>query len=90
MASTLQKLIDGRSITAGCLDCHRHQKFDLPALRDSLGPGAPAMEWDIRPKMKCAICGGKRVTLSYTPDTSPKKMLQQLGDGPAALLLRGK
>ncbi|RWB68359.1 hypothetical protein [Mesorhizobium sp.] len=75
MAWTLQKLIDGRmSITAGCLDCHRHQKLDLPALRDRLDPDAPAMEWDIRPKMKCGECGGKRVTLTFTPDTSPKKL----------------
>ncbi|WP_245429369.1 hypothetical protein [Mesorhizobium sp. WSM3860] len=72
---TLQELVDARmSVTAGCLDCHRHQKLDLQALRDRFGPVAPAMEWDLRPKMKCAACGGKRITLTYSPDTSPKKL----------------
>src|SRR5436305_131571 len=28
-------------------------------------------EWDIRPKLKCAKCGGKAVGLIYTPDMSP-------------------
>ncbi|RWI95466.1 MAG: hypothetical protein EOR22_09050 [Mesorhizobium sp.] len=43
---TLQTLIDaGMSVTGGCLDCHRHQKLDLPALRDRFGADAPAMEW---------------------------------------------
>jgi hypothetical protein len=31
----------------------------------------PAMEWDIRPKLKCTKCGGKAVGRIYTPDTSP-------------------
>ncbi|RWB65449.1 hypothetical protein [Mesorhizobium sp.] len=75
MGWTLQKLIDGRmSITAGCLDCHRHRNLDLAALRDRLGADAPAMEWDMRPRMKCAECGGRRITLTYTPDTSPKNL----------------
>ncbi|PBC00492.1 hypothetical protein CK220_30885 [Mesorhizobium sp. WSM3860] len=70
---TLQELIDaGMSVTAGCLDCNRHQKLDLPALQDRLDADAPAMEWDLRPKMKCAVCGGRRVTLTYSPNTSPK------------------
>ncbi|WP_206519959.1 hypothetical protein, partial [Mesorhizobium sp. M1A.F.Ca.IN.020.03.1.1] len=31
---TLQELIDAdMSVTGGCLDCHRHQSLDLPALR---------------------------------------------------------
>ncbi|WP_301004913.1 hypothetical protein, partial [Mesorhizobium sp.] len=72
---TLQELIDARmSVTAGYLDCHRHQRLDLSALRDRFGPDAPAMEWDLRPKMKCAVCGGKRITLTYSPDTRPKDL----------------
>ncbi|RUV10591.1 MULTISPECIES: hypothetical protein [unclassified Mesorhizobium] len=72
---TLQGLIEaGMSVTAGCLHCNRHQRLDLPALRDRLGPDAPAMEWNLRPKMKCASCGSKRVTLTYSPDTSPKDL----------------
>ncbi|WP_143749654.1 MULTISPECIES: hypothetical protein [unclassified Mesorhizobium] len=35
---------------------------------------APAMEWDLKPKMKCAVCGGKRITLAYSPDTRPKDL----------------
>ncbi|RWI97922.1 MAG: hypothetical protein E5X33_09050 [Mesorhizobium sp.] len=71
---TLQELIDARmSVTAGYLDCHRHQRLDLSALRDRFGPDAPAMEWDLRP-MKCAVCGGKRITLTYSPDTRPKDL----------------
>lgn len=69
---TLQELIDaGMAITASCLDCRRSREIDLPALRDRLGPDASVMEWDLRPKMKCALCGGKRVVLTYTPDTTP-------------------
>ncbi|RWG54856.1 MAG: hypothetical protein EOQ64_18840 [Mesorhizobium sp.] len=72
---TLQQLIGGRmTVTVGCLDCNRHQRLDLPALRDRFGPDAPAMEWDLRPRMKCAVCGGRRVTLTYSPDTSPKDL----------------
>ncbi|WP_245491825.1 MULTISPECIES: hypothetical protein, partial [unclassified Mesorhizobium] len=72
---TLQALIDaGMSVTGGCLDCHRHQKLDLPALRNRFGADAPAMEWNLKPKMKCAVCGGRRITLTYSPDTSPKDL----------------
>ncbi|WP_292501228.1 hypothetical protein [Mesorhizobium sp.] len=48
----------------------------MAALRDRFGPDTPAMEWDLRPKMKCAACGGKRITLTYSPDTSPKDFNQ--------------
>ncbi|RWM28486.1 MAG: hypothetical protein EOR74_09150 [Mesorhizobium sp.] len=70
---TLQELIDaGMSVTASCLDCRHGRELDLSgALRDRLGPDASVMEWDLRPKMKCAVCGSKRVALTYTPDTSP-------------------
>ncbi|PBB78176.1 hypothetical protein CK218_25635 [Mesorhizobium sp. WSM3879] len=72
---TFRELIEaGMSVTGGCLDCHRHQKLDLPAVRDRFGADAPAMEWDLRPRMKCAVCGGKRITLTYSPDTSPKDL----------------
>ncbi|WP_197504238.1 hypothetical protein [Mesorhizobium sp. WSM3873] len=38
------------------------------------------MEWDLRPKMKCAVCGGKRITLTYSPDTSPKDLNKAAGE----------
>ncbi|TIQ10998.1 hypothetical protein [Mesorhizobium sp.] len=72
---TLKELIDaGMSVTGGCLDCHRHQKLDLAALRILFGADAPAMEWDLKPRMKCAVCGGKRITLTYSRDTRPKDL----------------
>jgi hypothetical protein len=46
------------------------QMLDLVKLR--FGPDAPAMANDLIPKPKCAKCGGKKVGLIYTPDTSPK------------------
>ncbi|MDG4902787.1 MULTISPECIES: hypothetical protein [unclassified Mesorhizobium] len=62
-----QALIDaGMSVTGGC-------SLDLTALRDSFSADAPAMEWDLKPRLKCGVCGGKRVTLTYTPDTQPER-----------------
>lgn len=49
--------------------CLHKQVIDLVKLRDRFGPDAPAMEWDLRPKLRCAKCDG--VDLVYTPDTSP-------------------
>ncbi|OBQ81577.1 hypothetical protein [Mesorhizobium sp. WSM3873] len=38
---TFRELIEaGMSVTGGCLDCHRYQKLDLPALRDRFGADA--------------------------------------------------
>jgi hypothetical protein len=45
--------------------------LDLVKLRDRFGPDAPAMEWDLKPKLKCSRCGGNKVGLIYTPDTCP-------------------
>jgi hypothetical protein len=45
--------------------------LDLVKLRDRFGPDAPAMADNLIRKLKCAKCGGKRVSLIYTPDTSP-------------------
>ena len=36
-----------------------NQALDLVKLRDRFGPDAPAMEWDIIPKLKCAKCGSR-------------------------------
>ena len=71
---TFQSLFDGKmTVTAHCHNsaCYHDQKFDLAKLRDRFGQDAPAMEWDIRPKLKCAKYGGKEVGLIYTPDTTP-------------------
>jgi hypothetical protein len=65
---TWQTLIDGRmTLTAFCHStaCAHSQKLNLEKLRDKYGPDAPAMEWDIRPKLKCAKCGGTDVGLTY-------------------------
>jgi len=69
---TFQELIDARmTVTAFCNNpaCHHKQELDLVKLRDRFGADAPAMEWDLRPKLRCAKCDG--VDLVYTPDTSP-------------------
>lgn len=71
---TWQSLIDGRmTLTAHCHRpaCAHSQKLDLAKLRDRYGPDAPAMVWDVKPKLKCARCGGTDVGLIYTPDQRP-------------------
>ena len=53
---TFQGLIDDKmSVTAYCHNpaCHHKQELALAKLRDRFGPDAPAMEWDIRPKLRC-------------------------------------
>jgi len=71
---TFQTLIDGTmTVTAFCHNpkCHHSQKLDLEALKHKFGPDAPAMEWDLRPKLSCKKCGNtdpKRFGLSYVPD----------------------
>ncbi|WP_246681144.1 hypothetical protein [Mesorhizobium sp. B2-3-15] len=30
----------------------------------------PAMEWDLRPKLKCDVCQCKTVGLIYSPDSN--------------------
>ncbi|MBM2712810.1 hypothetical protein JQK88_16520 [Mesorhizobium caraganae] len=71
---TFQSLIDDKmKVTAHCHNpaCHHNQELDLAKRRDRLGSDAPAMEWDIRPKLLCKKCEGNKVGLIYTPDTSP-------------------
>ncbi|MER8745998.1 hypothetical protein NKH54_23360 [Mesorhizobium sp. M1004] len=73
---TFQSLIDHKmtvTVTAYCHTpaCHHKRVLDLAKLRDGFGPDAPAMEWDIRPKLRCKKCNGNDVGLIYTPDTSP-------------------
>ncbi|WP_376703407.1 hypothetical protein RQ479_29840 [Mesorhizobium sp. ISC25] len=71
---TVQGLIDERmEIHVYCYNpqCHHNQPLDLGKLKAKLGPKAPAMADDLIPKLKCAKCSGKRVGLTYTPDTAP-------------------
>lgn len=71
-----QSLIgDQMTVTAYCHNrrYHHKQELDLAKLRDRFGPDAPAVEWDIRPKLRCKKCEGKNVGLIYTPDTRPPK-----------------
>ncbi|TPI10273.1 hypothetical protein FJW10_29610 [Mesorhizobium sp. B4-1-1] len=72
---TIQGLIDGTmKVTAYyCHNpkCHHSQVLDLEALKARLGPDTPAMEWDLRPKLKCRKCGNddaKRFGIIYSPD----------------------
>ncbi|MBZ9776834.1 hypothetical protein [Mesorhizobium sp. CO1-1-8] len=70
---TLQSLIDGRmAVTAFChkASCNHSKTLPLEELRDRFGPDTPAMEWDLRPKLKCEVCGSKDVGLIYTPDSN--------------------
>lgn len=70
---TLQSLIDGKmTVTAFChkASCNRSKVLPLEKLRDRFGPDAPAMEWDLRPKLKCEVCGSKDVGLIYAPDAN--------------------
>lgn len=72
---TIQSLIDGdMSVTAYCHNsaCHHYGKLDLEKMRDKLGPDAPAMESDIRDKIRCSKCGGKRLGLIYAPLSTSK------------------
>jgi hypothetical protein len=71
---TFQSLIDDKmTVTAHSHNsaCHHNQALDLAKLRDRFGPDAPAMADDLTPKLKCARCGGKKVGLIYSPDTTP-------------------
>ena len=70
---TFQSLIDARmTVMAHCHHgpCNHNQVLDLVKLRDRFGPDAPAMADDLIPKLRCAKCGGKKVGLIYTPDTT--------------------
>jgi len=68
---TIQSLIDGRMMVhAYCHNpkCRHNQRLDLQAIKQKLGPDAPAMADDLLPKLKCKRCGGKAVGLIYAPD----------------------
>lgn len=68
----IQGLIEAHmTITAYCQNarCAHHKVLDLDALRDRLGPDAPAMHHDIAPRLRCEKCGGKKVGLIYAPDS---------------------
>lgn len=73
MAWTVQKLIDERmTLYAWCNACHHNRTLDLMMLRERLGPGAPAMASDLTPRLRCDGCGGRDVSLTYAPDTTPR------------------
>ena len=67
---TVQLLIDCEiAVTARCRHpaCENQQNLNLEALKDKLGPDAYAMHGDLAPKMRCAKCGNKGISLSYSP-----------------------
>ncbi|WP_457940830.1 hypothetical protein [Mesorhizobium sp. 10J20-29] len=72
MVWTLAELIsEDMTITAYCeaQGCHHNRTVDLELLQAMLGERAPAMAADIAPKLKCSKCGGKNVSLIYSPRT---------------------
>ncbi|WP_027062641.1 hypothetical protein [Mesorhizobium loti] len=77
---TLQSLIDAKmSVTAFCnvAACGHTKTLDLECLRDRFGPDTPAMEWDLRPRLKCEVCESKDVGLIYSPDSTKKSGMGQ-------------
>ena len=71
---TFQSLIDAKmAVTAYChyAPCNNSQRLDLVKLRDRFGPDAPAMADDLIRKLKCGRCGGRKIGLIYSPDTTP-------------------
>jgi len=70
MSWTVQKLIDEKiGIHVYCMDkdCRHHVDLDLAAVKAKLGPDAPMMRDDLLPRLKCTVCGGKRIDLTYAP-----------------------
>lgn len=70
---TLQSLIDAKMcVTAFCQNgaCNHCKTLPLEKLRHRFGPDMPAMEWDLRPKLKCDVCQCKTVGLIYSPDSN--------------------
>jgi hypothetical protein len=71
---TVSKLIEERmSVRAYCdaHGCSHRREVNLEALRDRLGPDAPAMAIDLAPRLKCTRCGSRNVSLIYSPDMRP-------------------
>ena len=69
---TLTELIaEDMTITAHCQSagCHHKQNVDLQWLAAKWGPDARAMAADIAPRLTCSKCGGKDVSLIYSPRT---------------------
>jgi hypothetical protein len=58
-------------VTAFCHNpaCNHTKTLPLEKLRDRFGPDAPAMKWDLLPKLKCEVCGSTEVGLIYAPDS---------------------
>ena len=78
MAHTFRKLIGAKyTVTAYCdaQYCHHYQTLDLEALGERLGMDAEAMASDLIPKLRCAKCGSRKVSLTYTPPTGPLKYM---------------
>lgn len=71
---TIQSLIDKKmTVTAHCQRplCNHHQVLDLQLLKDRLGPDAPAMADDLKPKLKCGKCGeARKIGLIYSPQVT--------------------
>ncbi|MER9190520.1 hypothetical protein [Mesorhizobium australicum] len=72
MGWTFQSLIDAKmAVTAFCnvAACGHTKTLNLENLRQRFGPDAPGMEWDLRPRLKCEVCGSRDVGLIYAPDS---------------------
>lgn len=63
---TIQTFIDsGDRLEAWCHNpaCNHHQRLDMIALREKLGPDHGSMHDDLVPLLYCSKCGGKKIGL---------------------------
>jgi hypothetical protein len=73
--NTIQELIDHRySVTIYCHNprCHHRADLDLVKLRTRLGPDHGMLFDDIKHKLVCGKCGGKRFGMTNQPRTMDK------------------
>lgn len=77
---TIGSLIAGEmQVEAYCqrASCNHHAQLDLGGLRDKLGPDAPAMADDLKPKLRCTKCGGTQIGLIYSPAGNKRRVPRQ-------------
>jgi hypothetical protein len=83
MIWTVQKLIDANmTVIAYCraASCHHTQHLDLDALKEWLGPDGAAMANDLKPKLRCALCGEAAIGLIYSPIANQPREFEQMGE----------
>jgi DNA-directed RNA polymerase subunit RPC12/RpoP len=62
---TIGDFIDaGYDYTVTCSDCGRHNNLNLVALAERLGRDHSALASDLSKRMRCKVCGSKRMTFN--------------------------